>query len=226
MEILKVENLRKNYGQEEVEVQALRGIDLTIDRGQMLAIMGPSGCGKSSLLNMISGIDRPSSGRVIVDSTEISSLNEDQLAIYRRRQLGIVYQFFNLIPNLSVENNIKLPLLMDNKEVDQEHFLDIVESLGMAKRLGDFPHKLSGGQQQRVAIARSLIYRPSIILADEPTGNLDRKNAMDIVEIFRMSNIKYRQTMIIVTHDEEVALAADRIIRMEDGMIVSDEVIR
>lgn len=226
MEILKVENLRKNYGQEEVEVQALRGIDLTIDRGQMLAIMGPSGCGKSSLLNMISGIDRPSSGRVIVDSTEISSLNEDQLAIYRRRQLGIVYQFFNLIPNLSVENNIKLPLLMDNKEVDQEHFLDIVESLGMAKRLRDFPHKLSGGQQQRVAIARSLIYRPSIILADEPTGNLDRKNAMDIVEIFRMSNIKYRQTMIIVTHDEEVALAADRIIRMEDGMIVSDEVIR
>ncbi len=226
MEILKVKNLKKVYGQGQVQVQALRGIDLSIERGQMVAIMGPSGCGKSTLLNLLSGIDRPSSGQIVVESTEISGLDENHLALYRRRQLGIVYQFFNLIPNLSVENNIKLPLLMDNKKVDEEHFKDIVESLGIVDKLRAFPDKLSGGQQQRVAIARSLIYKPSIILADEPTGNLDRKNAMDIVEIFRMSNIKYNQTMIIVTHDEEVALAADRIVRMEDGMVVSDEVIR
>lgn len=226
MNILNVKKLRKVYGEGEIKVEALRGVDLSVERGQMLAIMGPSGCGKSTLLNLLSGIDRASSGEIMVENSNIVELNENNLALYRRRQLGIVYQFFNLIPNLSVENNIKLPVLMDNKEIDKEHFNDLIKSLGIETKLKVFPDKLSGGQQQRVAIARSLIYKPSIILADEPTGNLDKKNARDIIEIFRLSNIKYNQTIIIVTHDEEVALAADRIIHMEDGMIISDEVIR
>lgn len=188
--------------------------------------MGPSGCGKSTLLNLLSGIDTATSGEIKFENTDISKLDENHLALYRRRNLGIIYQFFNLIPNLSVENNIKLPILMDNKKVNKEHFDDLVKSLGIESKLKVFPDKLSGGQQQRVAIARSLIYKPSIILADEPTGNLDKKNARDIIEIFRLSNLKYKQNMIIVTHDEEVALSADRIIRMEDGIIISDEVIR
>lgn len=165
-------------------------------------------------------------GEIKVDNTDISNLDENHLALYRRRQLGVIYQFFNLISNLSVENNIKLPVLMDDKNVDQEHFDDLIKNLGIESKLKVFPDKLSGGQQQRVAIARSLIYKPSIILADEPTGNLDKQNARDIIEIFRLSNLKYNQTIIIVTHDEEVALSADRIVRMEDGLIISDEVIR
>lgn len=226
MEILKIKNLKKTYGEGEIKVEALKGIDLSIERDQMVAIMGPSGCGKSTLLNLISGIDSITSGEIQVENTNISSLDENSLALYRRRQLGIIYQFFNLIPNLSVENNIKLPVLMDNKEVDKEHFNDLIESLGIKSKLKAFPDKLSGGQQQRVAIARSLIYKPSIILADEPTGNLDKQNARDIVEIFRLSNLKYNQTIIIVTHDEEVALSADRIVHMEDGIIISNEVVR
>lgn len=192
----------------------------------MVAIMGPSGCGKSTLLNLLSGVDAITSGEIKVDNTDISNLDENHLALYRRRQLGVIYQFFNLISNLSVENNIKLPVLMDDKNVDQEHFDDLIKNLGIESKLKVFPDKLSGGQQQRVAIARSLIYKPSIILADEPTGNLDKQNARDIIEIFRLSNLKYNQTIIIVTHDEEVALSADRIVRMEDGLIISDEVIR
>ncbi|GAA0766239.1 ABC transporter ATP-binding protein [Clostridium subterminale] len=226
MEILKIENLKKIYGEGETKVEALRNINLSIERGQMIAIMGPSGCGKSTLLNLISGIDKDTDGSIIVENSDISRLDENSLALYRRRQLGIIYQFFNLIPNLSVENNIKLPVLMDDKEVDMEYFKELVSSLGIDNRLKIFPDKLSGGQQQRVAIARSLIYKPSIVLADEPTGNLDKKNARDIIELFRLSNLKYNQTMIIVTHDEEVALAADRIITMEDGLVVNDEVIR
>lgn len=226
MEILKIKNLKKTYGEGEIKVEALKGIDLSIERDQMVAIMGPSGCGKSTLLNLISGIDSITSGEIQVENTNISSLDENSLALYRRRQLGIIYQFFNLIPNLSVENNIKLPVLMDNKEVDKEHFNGLIESLGIKSKLKAFPDKLSGGQQQRVAIARSLIYKPSIILADEPTGNLDKQNARDIVEIFRLSNLKYNQTIIIVTHDEEVALSADRIVHMEDGIIISNEVVR
>ena len=162
----------------------------------------------------------------MVEGSNISELNENSLALYRRRQLGIIYQFFNLIPNLSVANNIKLPILMDNKEVETEYFKELVTSLGIEDKLEVFPDKLSGGQQQRVAIARSLIYKPSIVLADEPTGNLDKKNTRDIIELFRLSNLKYKQTMVIVTHDEEIALSADRIIRMEDGLVISDEVIR
>lgn len=226
MEILKIKNLKKTYGEGEIKVEALKGIDLSIERGQMVAIMGPSGCGKSTLLNLLSGIDSITSGEIEVEDTNISSLDENSLALYRRRQLGIIYQFFNLIPNLSVENNIKLPVLMDDKKVDKEHFNDLIESLGIESKLKAFPDKLSGGQQQRVAIARSLIYKPSIILADEPTGNLDKQNARDIIEIFRLSNLKYNQTIIIVTHDEEVALSADRIVHMEDGIIISDEVVR
>lgn len=226
MEILNIKNLKKIYGEGNIKVEALKGVDLTINRGEMVAIMGPSGCGKSTLLNLISGIDSITSGEIIVENSNISTLNENALAIYRRRQLGIIYQFFNLIPNLSVENNIKLPILMDNKDVDENYFDELIDSLGIESKLKFFPDKLSGGQQQRVAIARSLIYKPSVILADEPTGNLDKKNARDIIELFRLSNLKYNQTIIIVTHDEEVALSADRIIRMEDGMIISDEVIR
>lgn len=226
MEILKIKNLKKMYGEGQIKVEALKGIDLSIERGQMVAIMGPSGCGKSTLLNLLSGIDTITSGEIKVENTNISNLDENSLALYRRRQLGIVYQFFNLIPNLSVENNIKLPILMDDKKVDQEYFDDLIKSLGIESKLKVFPDKLSGGQQQRVAIARSLIYKPSIILADEPTGNLDKQNARDIIEIFRLSNLKYNQTIIIVTHDEEVALSADKIVRMEDGLIISNEVIR
>ncbi|MGJ0846305.1 ABC transporter ATP-binding protein [Tissierella praeacuta] len=226
MEILKIKNLKKTYGEGQIKVEALKGIDLSIERGQMVAIMGPSGCGKSTLLNLLSGIDTITSGEIKIENTNISILDENSLALYRRRQLGIVYQFFNLIPNLSVENNIKLPVLMDNKKVDQEYFNDLIKSLGIQSKLKVFPDKLSGGQQQRVAIARSLIYKPNIILADEPTGNLDKQNARDIIEIFRLSNLKYNQTIIIVTHDEEVALSADKIVRMEDGLIISNEVIR
>ncbi|MEW8973393.1 MAG: ABC transporter ATP-binding protein [Tissierellaceae bacterium] len=226
MEMLKIRNLKKVYGEGETKVEALKNIDLSVERGQMVSIMGPSGCGKSTLLNLISGIDKVTDGSIIVENSDISKLNEDSLAFYRRRQLGIVYQFFNLIPNLSVENNIKLPILMDNKEVNMEYFNELVISLGIDNRLKVFPDKLSGGQQQRVAIARSLIYRPSIVLADEPTGNLDKENTRDIIELFRLSNLKYNQTIIMVTHDEEVALSADRIVKIEDGFIVSDEVIR
>ncbi len=226
MEILKIENLKKTYGEGKTKVEALKNINLVIERGQMIAIMGPSGCGKSTFLNLISGIDKATGGDIMVEGSNISELDENSLALYRRRQLGIIYQFFNLIPNLSVENNIKLPILMDNKEVETEYFKELVTSLGIEDKLKVFPDKLSGGQQQRVAIARSLIYKPSIVLADEPTGNLDKKNSKDIIELFRLSNLKYKQTMIIVTHDEEVALSADRIIRMEDGLVISDEVIR
>ena len=226
MKILKVKNLKKTYGEGKTKVEALKNINLSVERGQMVAIMGPSGCGKSTFLNLISGIDKATDGDIMVEGSNISKLNENSLALYRRRQLGIVYQFFNLIPNLSVENNIKLPILMDNKEVETEYFKELVNSLEIEDKLKAFPDKLSGGQQQRVAIARSLIYKPSIVLADEPTGNLDKKNSRDIIELFRLSNLKYKQTIIIVTHDEEVALSADRIIKMEDGLVVSDEVIR
>lgn len=226
MKILKIQNLKKTYGEGRTKVEALKGINLDVDRGQMIAVMGPSGCGKSTLLNLISGIDKVTNGDIIVEDSNISKLNENSLALYRRRQLGIIYQFFNLIPNLSVGNNIKLPVLMDNKKVGTEYFQGLVTSLGIEDKLKAFPDELSGGQQQRVAIARSLIYKPSIVLADEPTGNLDKKNSKEIIELFRLSNLKYKQTMVIVTHDEEVALSSDRIIRMEDGLVISDEVIR
>lgn len=223
MDILRIKNLSKIYGQGNTQVQALDKINLSIKKGEILAIMGASGSGKSTLLNLISGIDSATSGEIYLENSNILELSEDDLALYRRRQLGIIYQFFNLIDNLSVENNIKMPVLMDKKKLDEAYFSDLVTSLGITSKLKAFPEELSGGQQQRVAIARSLIYKPSLVLADEPTGNLDKKNAREIIELFRLTNLKYKQTIIIVTHDEEVALASDRIIQMEDGRIISDE---
>lgn len=226
MTILRVENLSKIYGKGETAVKALDNVSLTVKEGEFVAIVGPSGSGKSTLLHLIGGVDRPTSGRVLIDNTDIYQLNETQLAIFRRRQIGLVYQFYNLIPVLTVEENITLPLLLDRHEVDRAHFEKIVKILGLEDRLNHLPNQLSGGQQQRVSIARALIANPAIILADEPTGNLDSKNSKEIIELLKMFNKTYNQTLIVITHDERIALQADRVISIEDGKLVKDEVIR
>ncbi len=226
MTILRVENLSKIYGKGETAVKALDNVSLTVKEGEFVAIVGPSGSGKSTLLHLIGGVDRPTSGRVLIDNTDIYQLNETQLAIFRRRQIGLVYQFYNLIPVLTVEENITLPLLLDRHEVDRAHFEKIVKILGLEDRLNHLPNQLSGGQQQRVSIARALIANPAIILADEPTGNLDSKNSKEIIELLKMFNKTYNQTLIVITHDERIALQADRVISIEDGNLVKDEVIR
>ncbi|MBS6106051.1 ABC transporter ATP-binding protein [Anaerococcus sp.] len=223
MEILKVENLRKEYGEGNNKVIALDGVDLQIERGEFVAIVGPSGSGKSTLLHIIGGVDSPDDGKVYIDGNDISKYSSKELAYFRRRKVGLIYQFYNLIPNLTVRHNIELPLKLDKREINEEELLDIVKKLGIENKLGSFPSELSGGQQQRVAIARSLIYNPSIILADEPTGNLDRKNSKEIIEIFKYFNKTLKQTIILITHDEEVALEASRIITIVDGKIVGDE---
>lgn len=223
MEILKVENLRKEYGDENNKVVALDGIDLQIERGEFVAIVGPSGSGKSTFLHIIGGVDSPDDGKVYIDGNDISKYSSKELAYFRRRKVGLIYQFYNLIPNLTVGHNIELPLKLDKRKVNEKDFLDIVTKLGIEKKLNSFPNELSGGQQQRVAIARSLIYNPSIILADEPTGNLDRKNSKEIIEIFKYFNKTLKQTIILITHDEEIALQANRIITIVDGKIVGDE---
>lgn len=226
MEILRVENLTKIYGADDIKVTALDNINLSINKGEFVSIIGSSGSGKSTLLHMLGGVDKPSNGKVFIEGTDISSMNETESAIFRRRKVGLIYQFFNLIPTLTVEKNILLPMLLDGVKPKKEEFNRIVGMLGLEKRLNHFPSQLSGGQKQRTAIGRSLIYRPSIILADEPTGNLDTENTKSIVEMLIKSNKEYNQTIIMITHDDKIAYCADRVITIGDGRIVSDEVIQ
>lgn len=225
MEILKIENLCKVYGKGDTAVKAIDNISFSVKKGEFVAIIGPSGSGKSTLLHILGGVDRPTSEKVYIDNTDIYSLNETNLAIFRRRQIGLIYQFYNLIPVLNVEENITLPLLLDGKEVDRDKLAEILTPLSLKERLNHLPNQLSGGQQQRVSIGRALINSPAIILADEPTGNLDSKNSKEIVELLKAFNKKYNQTLIIITHDENIALQADRIISIEDGKIARDEVV-
>ncbi|MCR2821288.1 ABC transporter ATP-binding protein [Lederbergia panacisoli] len=226
MEILKIDNLSKVYGKGETAVKALDDVSFSVKKGEFVAIIGPSGSGKSTLLHLLGGVDRPSSGKVFVDNTDIYSLNETQLAIFRRRQIGLIYQFYNLIPVLTVEENITLPLLLDQHKVDKKQFSDIVKKLNLENRLNHLPNQLSGGQQQRVSIGRALISNPAIMLADEPTGNLDSKNSGEIIDLLKMFNKTFNQTLIVITHDERIALQADRIIAIEDGKVKKDEVVR
>lgn len=223
MEILKVENLRKEYGEGNSKVVALDGVNLTIERGEFVAIVGPSGSGKSTLLHIIGGVDSPSDGKVYIDGNDISQYSSKELALFRRRKVGLIYQFYNLIQNLTVRHNIELPLKLDKRKIHEDVLENLVKKLGIENKLDAFPSELSGGQQQRVAIARSLIYKPSIILADEPTGNLDRKNSKEIIETFKYFNKTLKQTIILITHDEEIALQANRILTIVDGKIVGDE---
>lgn len=226
MEILRIEHLSKVYGSGDTAVKALNDVSFSVEKGEFVAIIGPSGSGKSTLLHMLGGVDRPTSGKVLVDNTDIYNLDETQLAIFRRRQIGLIYQFYNLIPVLTVEENITLPLLLDGHKVDKKQFDEIIKILNLEKRLNHLPNQLSGGQQQRVSIGRALISNPAIMLADEPTGNLDSKNSSEIVDLLKMFNKTFNQTLIIITHDERIALQADRIIAIEDGEIKKDEVVR
>ncbi len=226
MEILRIENLVKQYGKGEMAVKALDDVSFSVNQGEFVAIVGPSGSGKSTLLHMLGGVDRPTSGKVMINGTDVYKLNETQLAIFRRRQIGLIYQFYNLIPVLTVEENITLPLLLDEHKVDQKQFDDLVRSLNLQDRLTHLPNQLSGGQQQRVSIGRALISNPALILADEPTGNLDSKNSSEIIELLKMFNKSFNQTLIMITHDERIALQADRVIAIADGRIERDEVIR
>ncbi len=223
MDILTCEGVRKIYGSGNNQVAALDGIDLMVGKGEFVAIIGSSGSGKSTLLHILGSVDKPTSGKVIIDGTDLSKLNQTRAAIFRRRKVGLVYQFYNLIPTLTVQKNILMPLALDKKKPNKEYFEKIVSSLGIADRLEALPGQLSGGQQQRVAIARSLIYRPALLLADEPTGNLDQKNSGEIIDMLKLSNRNLKQTILLITHDEKVALEADRIVTIEDGRIISDE---
>lgn len=222
MEILKCDGVRKFYGSKENQTVALSEINLSVEKGEFVAIVGASGSGKSTLLHILGSVDKPSEGSVYVDGVNISAFNAKQAAIFRRRKVGIVYQFYNLIPTLTVRKNILMPLLLDKKKPSREYFEQIVTSLGIADKLEAFPNQLSGGQQQRTAIARSLIYRPALLLADEPTGNLDKKNSKEIIDMLKLSNRNLNQTIVLITHDENVALAADRIVTIEDGKIIGD----
>ena len=226
MELLRVENLTKIYGKNENEVRALDGVSFSVEKGQFLAIIGPSGSGKSTLLHIIGGVDIPTSGKVYMDGKDVFAQNEEELAIFRRRQVGLIYQFYNLIPVLNVVENMTLPVLLDGRKVNEERLNELVETLGLSGRKNNLPNQLSGGQQQRVSIGRALMNAPAVVLADEPTGNLDSHNSQEIVELLRQSNVKYKQTLIVITHDESIALQADRIIAIEDGRIVRDERIR
>lgn len=223
MNILSCEEVRKVYGSGQNEVVALSGINLAVSKGEFVAIVGASGSGKSTLLHILGSVDKPTSGKVTIDGTDLSKQNPTQAAIFRRRKVGLVYQFYNLIPTLTVRKNILMPLALDKKKPNQEYFEKVVNALGISDKLEVLPNQLSGGQQQRVAIARSLIYRPALLLADEPTGNLDQKNAKEIIDMLKLSNRNLEQTIILITHDEKVALEADRIITLEDGCIISDE---
>lgn len=226
MELIRVENLCKVYGKGEAAVTALDDVSFTINKGEFVAIIGPSGSGKSTLLHLLGGVDQPTSGKVYIDETDIYDLNETNLAIFRRRQIGLIYQFYNLLPTLDVEENITLPLLLDNRKVDKRYLTEIIDTLGLEARRKHLPNQLSGGQQQRVSIGRAMVTNPAIILADEPTGNLDRKTGEEIMDLLKMANERYNETLVVITHDESVALQADRIITIEDGKIKKDEVIR
>lgn len=223
MEILKVENLSKIYGKGENQVKAVDNISFSIEKGEFVAIIGASGSGKSTLLHMLGGVDRPTSGKVYIEGKDIYSLNDDQLAIFRRRQVGLIYQFYNLIPVLNVVENITLPCNLDGKEINNKRLDDLLHTLGLENRKNNLPNQLSGGQQQRVSIGRAMMNEPAIMLADEPTGNLDSKASEEIVSLLKLSNKKYNQTVIIITHDEKIALEADRIITIDDGKIIKDE---
>ena len=226
MEILRVENLKKTYGKGNTLVKALDGVSFTVEKGEFVAIVGASGSGKSTLLHLLGGVDRPTSGKIIIDGEDIYSLNETNLAIFRRRQVGLIYQFYNLIPILNVEENMTLPILLDGKTPDKEYLKELIETLGLERRVSHLPNELSGGQQQRVSIGRALMDRPALLLADEPTGNLDSKASHDIIELLKLSNKKYKQTIIMITHDHSLALNASRIITIDDGKIVSDEMVK
>lgn len=226
MEILKVEHLTKIYGRGDNEVRAVDDISFSVEKGEFVAIIGPSGSGKSTLLHILGGVDRPTKGKVYMNGQDVYAQNEDQLAIFRRREVGLIYQFYNLIPVLDVVENITLPVLMDGRKVNEERLGELLGILGLSERRKNLPNQLSGGQQQRVSIGRALMNAPAVVLADEPTGNLDSQNSRDILELLRLSNQKYDQTLIIITHDEDIALCADRVIAIEDGRIVRDERIR
>ena len=226
MEILRVENLTKIYGKGENEVRALDGVSFSVEKGEFVAVIGPSGSGKSTLLHILGGVDRPTSGRVLMDGKDVYAQNEEQLAIFRRRQVGLIYQFYNLIPVLNVTENITLPVLMDGQKVNRDRLKELMTTLGLNGRENHLPNQLSGGQQQRVSIGRALMNAPAVVLADEPTGNLDSKNSKEIIDLLKISNEKYGQTLIVITHDESIALQADRIISIDDGKITRDEVIR
>ena len=226
MEILKVEHLSKTYGKGENQVHALSDVSFSVEQGEFLAIIGPSGSGKSTLLHILGGVDRPTDGKVYMDGSDVFQQNEEQLAIFRRRQVGLIYQFYNLIPVLNVKENMTLPVLMDGRQVNEQRLQELLSILKLTGREKHLPNQLSGGQQQRVSIGRALMNAPAVVLADEPTGNLDSKNSQEIVELLKLSNKKYNQTLIMITHDENIALQADRILAIEDGRITRDEVLR
>ncbi len=223
MEILRVENLNKTYGKGENQVKAVDNVSFSVQKGEFVAIIGASGSGKSTLLHLIGGVDRPTSGKVFIDGKDIYTLNDDNLAIFRRRQIGLIYQFYNLIPVLNVAENITLPTKLDGRDVDERRLNDLLKILGLEKRKYNLPNQLSGGQQQRVSIGRAMMNEPALMLADEPTGNLDSKASEEIISLLRLSNKKYNQTVIVITHDEKIALEADRIITIDDGKIIKDE---
>ena len=231
MEIIRIENVYKAYGSEDTLVKALDNVSLSVNKGEFVAIVGSSGSGKSTLLHILGGVDSPDSGKIFIQGEDISQYTEDELALFRRRKVGLVYQFYNLIPNLSIEKNISLPLILDkqlifNKQkIDKDKLMNLAEKLGIKNKLNSFPHELSGGQQQRAAIARSLIYAPALLLADEPTGNLDRKNTDEIMSLLQYAHKTYNQTILMVTHDERLALSASRIVELSDGKIVKDEAV-
>lgn len=226
MEILKVENLNKTYGKGDNKVEALKDVSLSVNKGEFVAIVGASGSGKSTLLHLLGGLDRPTSGNVVIDGESIYGYKEEKLAIFRRRKIGFIFQFFNLIPVLDVEENVALPALLDNDKIDKKYLAEIIEILGLTERKSHLPSELSGGQQQRVSIGRALLNKPSIILADEPTGNLDSKNSKEVVELLKFTARKYNQTLILITHDVNIASMADRVITIEDGEIVSDKYLK
>ena len=226
MEILKCEHLTKVYGSGNTSIKALDDVSFSVEKGEFVSIVGPSGSGKSTLLHILGGVDKPTSGTVTISGTDMHSLNEDKLAIFRRRQIGLVYQFYNLLPVLNVEENILLPYLLDGRKMEQERLDQMIEMLGLSERRENLPSQLSGGQQQRVSIGRALYHHPAIVLADEPTGNLDRKTGSEIISLLRESNQKQKQTLILITHDESIALQADRMIYIEDGKITKDERFR